>query len=495
VSTEISIEQAGLPILREVGVELQRLMREHEQAAPSPSTAGAARAGHRKAGRGMRLPAIVAALVIAAAGCGAVASGLLTGAPDDLTVPDQASSGTGISLASGVSLAVAAADPVSGLPWALRTIKTSRGLECFQVGRLQNGQIGILGTDGAFNGDGRFHPIPTAPEPISCAVLDAGGNAFAAFASSDVPASAELDGPPCVTEPSGSALCPNSDERALFYGTLGPEAKSVTYLAGSTVRTVGTGAYVTLPTIGRVEKTTNVVTGGRLRTVPTVGPQGAYLIVLRARGDQGFAALGPPSRASTANTTTLPIGTAQPIRRITYRNGVTCTITATADRSSRGGACTLVGLKAAAPPPPAAALRSPVRVVTHRDALVAKSPPLRENVAVVTFTARVAVTSARSAYDVEVVGPCRGPHYSRQLDTQDFVDPNDVAAGQTVSETLDLQNLVCPAVAPGARYSGRVLYWPRVGLTASSLVDPALSPDSDAIPAITVARFSFSFSR
>ena len=38
-------------------------MREHEQAAPSPSTAGAARAGHRKAGRGMRLPAIVAAPV------------------------------------------------------------------------------------------------------------------------------------------------------------------------------------------------------------------------------------------------------------------------------------------------------------------------------------------------------------------------------------------------------------------------------------------------
>ena len=84
--------------------------------------------------------------------------------------------------------------------------------------------------------------------------------------------------------------CPTQDTRDVYFGLLGPDAASISYVSG----------------------------GGRTVTVPTVGPDGAYLIVTRARpGEQqgdssGFVAL-------------LKTG---PIRAVTYRDGHTCRPTA-----------------------------------------------------------------------------------------------------------------------------------------------------------------------
>src|SRR3954462_10190554 len=40
-------------------------------------------------------------------------------------------------------------DPGGGAPWRMRTVRTTRGMGCAQIGRLVNGRLGALGQDGA----------------------------------------------------------------------------------------------------------------------------------------------------------------------------------------------------------------------------------------------------------------------------------------------------------------------------------------------------------
>lgn len=84
-----------------------------------------------------------------------------------------------------------------------------------------------------------------------------------------------------------------------------------------------------------------------LAKTPTVGSQGAYLIVERAPAKlaaMGVGAVGTgtlPAGAGTVSGRGLekPLALQQPIRRITYAGGKTCTIAEHRDRNGHGGLC------------------------------------------------------------------------------------------------------------------------------------------------------------
>lgn len=82
------------------------------------------------------------------------------------------------------------ADPNGGLAWGLRVVQTKHGLACVGVGRLRHGQIGMLGQDGSFGNDGRFHPLSPTVSNQWCGLLDAHRHAFINVASSVIAASA-----------------------------------------------------------------------------------------------------------------------------------------------------------------------------------------------------------------------------------------------------------------------------------------------------------------
>ena len=140
-------------------------------------------------------------------------------------------------------IAVRAPDPSGGASWALRTLQTGRRQACLQIGRLEHGQIGTLGQDGAYSNDGRFHPIPLH-DSFPCASTDANNNLFLNVLEGGVPANGNAGG----GHGSCSAnTCPSQDLRNIAFGVLGPNAVSVTYsLHGQTITepTGPDGAYI-----------------------------------------------------------------------------------------------------------------------------------------------------------------------------------------------------------------------------------------------------------
>ncbi len=168
----------------------------------------------------------------------------------------------GAAIPRTVKLVAQTPDPAGGLPWALRVFRTTRGWVCVQVGRVQSATIGVIGQDGAWNNDGRFHPIsPNAYTADSCNPTALGDTAFinvaanSAIASADVPWGTGRQSGECRigTAPARFPRCPPADLRNLNYGLLGPSAASITY-----------------------------VSGGHAYTEPTNGRDGAYLIVARS---------------------------------------------------------------------------------------------------------------------------------------------------------------------------------------------------------------------
>jgi hypothetical protein len=120
------------------------------------------RLGVRGRARRLRLPILALGCLLVTTTIALAATGvILTGEPvrpEELLNP---SVGEGVP-APGASqlLALRVPDPEGGLPWGMRIVRTTRGEVCLQIGRVQDGQLGELGIDGAFHGDGRFHPIP-----------------------------------------------------------------------------------------------------------------------------------------------------------------------------------------------------------------------------------------------------------------------------------------------------------------------------------------------
>jgi hypothetical protein len=300
---ERSDRETDLALLQEMGVELHRLFVAQEQT----RRAGWSRRRPGQSRRpgvarfNVRVAVLLVLLLLALTAVALAAGGLLSGSPVKAPYRLIPTSGSGVPIASSVELtALSVADPAGGPPWGLRAMKTTRGLGCLQFGRLVEGRLSVLGQDGAFGDDRRFHELPADVfDDLGCATLDAHGNLFVAVSRQGVPASAYEEGcsPPVhgIVPAPGQPTCQAKDERALYYGALGPDAESITY----------------------------ATFGGRSITVPTVGPEGAYLIVTYAppHADPNVFGAGSPNGSAI-----LPSGSRQPIRAIAYRNGTVCHI-------------------------------------------------------------------------------------------------------------------------------------------------------------------------
>jgi hypothetical protein len=394
------------------------------------------------------LALLLAAVALAATGAFNTGTPVRPGA-FDLTTPR---SGPGAVLPRSVGgVAALADDPTGGPPWGLRVLRTTRGLGCVQIGRVVGGRLGVLGQDGAFANDGRFHPLPAAvsESPVDCGSLDARGRLYLAFASQGVPASAYAPGctPPGDVEPHPNPpICPQADERAVYAGVLGPSALSVTYV-----------------TIG----------GGRV-TAP-VGPGGTYLIVLPAdpvldQGGSNLAGLLPSP------------GNGQPIRQIAYRGGLVCRIGALTEMTNKGLPCAPPGYErpvVALPPPRLVA--APIHVVRRVDVRV---NGYRADDLDVSFVARVAVTGATSAYVLQLRLPPGGACHGSIGGTQTMAD---IAPGQVVHLHYAGAAYAGSPLRCRGHFSGTVYYVRATGLGGG----PFLPPPGGGSRGVRVGGFAF----
>jgi len=360
-------------------------------------------------------------LMVALGGAAAaLASGLISfGAPAKPTlVLSNPRTGLGALTPGTVTLLpIATPDPQGGPPWGVRVLSTTRGAGCVQVARLVAGKLVALGQDGAFGDDGRAHELPlsTAIDSFSCTPLDGKQQAFNSVTMVGQTASAAWwfrstscvpTGTPRAANPAHPA-CPQKDERNLYYGLLGPDAKSITYTLS-----------------------------GKTRTQATVGPQGAYLIVT-ASDHQRI----PGSGGGVADD--VPVFS--PITSIQYRNGATCHLL-TAHRW-------IVGSHACSPPlnepvgyVPVSA-PTPAQIVTPIESKLTRGPGGRRQIDL-SFKSRVAITSLRGQYELEWHSP-RMPSKvdgyqmvggAEMIRSGDFAGAAgfgaDIAAGQTVTATV-----------------------------------------------------------
>jgi hypothetical protein len=380
--------------------------------------AGGARPSRRRRLASRPLLLLAPALLVLAAAALAAGGVLQFGSPAKLPFSFDSSGREGYgALVAGTSrlLPIAAPDPHGGPPWGMRELSTSRGEGCLQIGRLLGGRLGAIGRDGAFHDDGRFHELPPRADVTGCALLDGTGKLFANVTADDRPASAWigtgglLGG--CVPATAGPyerglhisaserrhgirppAICKQSDLRNIYYGLLGPQARSITY-----------------------------VLGGQRHTLDTVGSAGAYMFVTMASphqllnfGDAGASGVVPVDG---------------PIREIHYRDGSTCHLTA---QSWKGGrySCTPylsepAGYVRVGSKPTPAQVASPVQVrPTHG---FHGAPALA-----VTFTARLPVTDVRRVYTVSWHSPTMPANVNGATSTR-----TDIAAGQTVTVKIE----------------------------------------------------------
>jgi len=302
----------------------------------------------------------VIAIVLATGAIALAATGvILTGSPVGTVRAPIATAGEGIPEPGGSRLLpLRAADPAGGLPWGMRVVHTTRGLVCVQIGRVDGGQLGQLGVDGAFANDGRFHPLPADALPE---VLGFGSGSLAGnCASPGDTYAAESNGLELsATTNLHSSPGALSDRRQISFGLLGVHAVSIDYREGSR-----TSTQAVLPGLG------------------------AYLIVQRLAGSTRSSVSETDGRDEPGNYS-MPAGPNGAVTAVTYRyGGRTCV-----DRGNlRMRSCGLSEVPAPSPAPlPAArvALHVGLRIQQH----VITS-------AQISFRAPYAVTSADQSYSV-----------------------------------------------------------------------------------------------
>jgi hypothetical protein len=216
----------------------------------------------RRRSRPLRLSVAVLVGLLALAAAALAATGVLrTGTPVRPSRPLAPTVGLGVPARGGSRvLHVHSADPAGGPAWGMRVVHTTRDLLCIQVGRLYDGQLGVLGLDGAFHDDGRFHPLPPdtigrQPGATSCH-------------PEGVRVSLEVSGIPAGgLMPEYGAIGPLAHALWVSYGLLGPDAVSVTYTYKGTSHSVPvepvTGAYlIVLPGIEAGADRDNITYGG-----------------------------------------------------------------------------------------------------------------------------------------------------------------------------------------------------------------------------------------
>jgi hypothetical protein len=330
------------------------------------------------------LAALVLLLLTAAA---LAASGILTGSPVRPAHRLSPAAEAGVPLKGGSTLlGLSVPDPAGGLPWGMRLVHTTRDLVCIQIGRLYDGELGILGRDGSFGDDERFHPL--SPDVVGASegprsgprgvgfCQDPGGTL--SFESAAVPESANAGTPFEKTLAIGQG-------RWISFGLLGPEAQSITY---------------------RFK--------GRSHTVAVQPGTGAYLVVLPSRGS---GEVSEPTAGGVVSPTGGLVGPQGAVTEITYRvDGVTC------EKRQRGSNTCPMTNGPGLPGPPRRLHRA-IHVSLQRSAN-------GHEWGVVTFTAPYAVTSALSAYSIVTPSPCGGGASGTTIE-------HDVRAGEVVHARLN----------------------------------------------------------
>jgi len=400
-----------------------------------------------RVGHGRTLVTLVL-LGLALAGAGGGALLVTVGKPlvPAFVLPANRNTGLGQPIRSSLELLpVRVADPQGGPPWGMRVIRTTRGLVCLQSGRVVDGQLGALGTGYAFRGDGRFHPfLPADAVGLdSCPTVATGGVAFLTEPMLTVTA----DGLPLAGEnlwpgervhcdlpgqQDWGVRCPQRQLRQVALGLLGPDATSII-----------------------------IRTPRRRFAVKPYGPEGAYLIVLPAQ---------PNSNTSISSGGSGPLGSVSnapggAVLTVSFRNGTHCQIPARTDRE----ACKPPASPQAASPPTSSEVSSPVHVsylprIAHPtppliaaarssnpDRMLSFNGPLSGPALLVTFKARLAVSSEASAYVVELepreVAGCATPALIVSQPSE-----QTLAAGASVELAVPLRNSCATS------YTGRVFY-------------------------------------
>lgn len=184
-------------------------------------------------------------------------------------------------------LSLRVADPDGGPPWGMRVFRTTvstppsgarRDVACTQTGRVVGGKLGVIGKDGSFNNDGKFHELPVQAD--GCGGLDARGQLFFQSGSNAQVASGDPREAACETPAQRKGrtvntvrslqaalrlqlkrgekqaariqrrviaryqrrarlnipLCPAADLRAIVYGMAGSQATRVTLAGGPSMR-------------------------------------------------------------------------------------------------------------------------------------------------------------------------------------------------------------------------------------------------------------------
>jgi hypothetical protein len=329
-------------------------------------------------------------------------------------------------------LGVATPDPAGGPPWGMRVLSTKTGEGCVQVGRLLDRKLGALGQDNAFGDDGQFHEFafesPTARH--ACTLLDGNGRIFLNATVGDVPASAwagvglrEGCVPSTATHAERFAengkpyaLCPQADERNLYYGLLGADAKGITYKLN-----------------------------GVTHTQATVGPEGAYLLVTKASPTQLFN--------FNAGGTQDVVPVDGPITELHYRDGATCHLTS---RSWIGGrdACTPALHEPVGWTPPKTPVPSAAQVAAPVQALLLRNRRGGWEIAL-SFRSRIAITGARMTYKTM----WREPGMHAGIYAGGPLTPSEPAAGQRVSASIGGLGRSLPA----GTVSGEVIFMDATG--------------------------------
>jgi hypothetical protein len=344
--------------------------------------------------RRLNAGAVAAVLLLSGGAVALAATGVLDGSPVKPETRTSPVFGNGLPASpTAAHLVLSAADPTGGLDWGMRVFDTTRGQVCMQVGRVQSGQLGVLGLDSAFDSDGRFHALPTDVLPpgyggstdnVECV---AAGQTLI-FEDANADRSAERLLPEEFRQmPRGRSpgLPPARELRTLAYGVLGPHAVSVTYRSS---------------------------TG--LRTVPVTGSDGAFLIVepaglIESSSPIGGSVSGEASSASV--DVTLAAGTREPaiVTAATFKFGAR--ICSQGDGAPVRSRCPT---RPAVMPhrwfEPKRSLHMPVRLILlpqSRSACRAAfllDPCYKGRVE---FTAPYAVTSAATDYGIESVVKCK----------------------------------------------------------------------------------------
>ncbi|MGA2454405.1 MAG: hypothetical protein ABSG93_12885 [Solirubrobacteraceae bacterium] len=244
-----------LPILQELRSDLIAAARDQEANRHAVAAV-------RWLSRRMNASVMAVAFVLAGGAIAVAATGVLNGSPVKRQGPAAPNAGIGVPAPGGSRLlALSAADPQGGLPWGMRLVHTTRGEICVQIGRLDDGQLGQLGIDGAFHDDGRFHPL--APDVLP--ETSDSGDVSCNLASAPIRIGSWADGDrSAAPSPERSSFKPTAaDLRSISWGLLGPHAVSLTYHtpAGVVTRPVapGTGAYLV---VGEVSRALSSINGG-----------------------------------------------------------------------------------------------------------------------------------------------------------------------------------------------------------------------------------------